>query len=1130
MPTPYYPRLHRLSTLNLIYHGSFDYQLNPWCTSFAGESGVGKSMIADLLQLIFVGASEYKSATHARGNRPPEGLVLDDAVAGGKGLGYAFLTVEVQESRFVVIGCYLAAAARVVTPFIVQQGISFAGQLEPLKRPLGYQDFLSTGGQVLPRADAEAHMRSSQRVTLRFFDRLGDYHRILYDNEILPLDVNQPGVLRNYAKIIRSFSRSGDLDQHKTKDDLKNFLFGEEAKKTIWEDYQKRIGEISQQLADHQHNTGLIADITDKLTRFRGLHERRQVARKAEEALLLAQVIYQQGEELRGTATLAAAAVATTNGQAKLLQLEQAAAQQLMDSAQKELADYLRLSEEQKKLLAEQQEWRQAELAAERKQQELRPAVDKARQYREAMAQVTAWLRTHGNLTELRATQRRHQQTRRDYELVTRLDEQLVADRLTTAFENTGWTTARAAEHAVATLREQVAEGERGHVFTDLTNPDSLACWAFERKRALTLEQESILTHFGRFAELRRVEAEAAHYLHGPDELFARPLQLIEGEQSGFWLHLQGVRVWVPRLAPADCAFTDANAHRITQLFAKRQEAAQHNLKKLQARLQQEEAVYAALQKVAGWQQAIELASQRAVLIQAVGAGLLPDTSIFDEQLELYAADATVRAAHEEAEAAAQKADKTYTKAQVQQGIIGSRLSDIAAKLVGKEELTLTKKNTTAQQANTDAEQQLAGWMREHSIQPEHLPLGESELVLLRADVAALSAAVGTQRTLAGGMRKDEDAARLLHATQLAKRQEATAVYEEKAGRTAPAPPAVVPAASEEPNDTEHEAAASAYRKEFDALMGRYLTDADRERLSYDDELSLLIQEVLPDVVHGFVESEEALGLIEARLQNINEANNQIAGLKIQLLRSVFVRVQEAFDEYVEEAKKIKRYFLAKNAQITGGFSPKLDLTMSDEYPIGWIGVFGQLLSERAAGNSSLFAQLSSLESMQELMRKAYLSSGGKMQNAKDTDLLNPKSYLDLSFDMKSPSGRINHGSTGQTFMAAALLNIARLSVIGGGSKRPGIRLIPVDEAHGLGSNYKALLALAHEEKYQVISLSVGPMIETASAEHRLYFLAFDPDPNALLNLHPMMLNFQQKLVPAALPELPADSLFTNGD
>jgi len=411
-------------------------------------------MIADLLQLIFVGAGEYKSATHAKGNRPPEGLVLDDAVAGGKGLGYAFLTIEKQEGQFIIIGCYLAAAARVVTPFIVQQGISFTSQLQPLNRPLGYQDFLSSTGQVLPRVAAEAHMRSSQRVTLRFFDRLSDYHRILYDNEILPLDVNQPGVLRNYAKIIRSFSRSGDLDQHKTKDDLKNFLFGEEAKKAIWDDYQKRISEISQQLADHQHNTSLIADITDKLTRFRILHERRQQARKAEETLLLAQVLYHQGEELRVAAAAAAAATAAVAGQANLLQLERAAAQQQMRFAQQEVADHSDLKDQQEKLLTEQQAGKQAELAAQQEQLELSPAADKARQYREAVAQVTSWLGTHDNLAKLRATQQRHQQIRRDYELLARLDKQLAADKLTAAFQETGWATAREAEHAVATLRE----------------------------------------------------------------------------------------------------------------------------------------------------------------------------------------------------------------------------------------------------------------------------------------------------------------------------------------------------------------------------------------------------------------------------------------------------------------------------------------------------------------------------------------------------------------------------------------------------------------------------------------------------------------------------------------------------
>ena len=320
MPTAFYPRLHCLSVLNLIYHGNFDYPLNPWCTSFAGDSGVGKSMIADLLQLIFVGKEAYKSATHAQGARPPEGLVLDDATSGGKGLGYAFLTVEVGAGQFLVVGCYLAAAAKAVVPFIVQQGMSFAPKphrLQPLDRPLSYRDLLPANGQVLPLADMPAHMQR-QQATIKFFEhRLSDFHRLLFDNELLPLDVNQPGVLKSYANIIRSFSRSGDLDQHKNKDDLKRFLFGEEAQRSIWHDYQERVREIEQQLADYRANDGRAKDLERKLTRFNSLHTKHQAVQQAQAAWRLEQVVHWQGETRRAEAALAQAttrALATEAG------------------------------------------------------------------------------------------------------------------------------------------------------------------------------------------------------------------------------------------------------------------------------------------------------------------------------------------------------------------------------------------------------------------------------------------------------------------------------------------------------------------------------------------------------------------------------------------------------------------------------------------------------------------------------------------------------------------------------------------------------------------------------------------------------------------------------------------------
>ena len=58
-----YPRIYSLSTIGIIHHQKNDYIFHPYCTDFIGDSDSGKSIIADLLQLIFVGSSVFRSAT-----------------------------------------------------------------------------------------------------------------------------------------------------------------------------------------------------------------------------------------------------------------------------------------------------------------------------------------------------------------------------------------------------------------------------------------------------------------------------------------------------------------------------------------------------------------------------------------------------------------------------------------------------------------------------------------------------------------------------------------------------------------------------------------------------------------------------------------------------------------------------------------------------------------------------------------------------------------------------------------------------------------------------------------------------------------------------------------------------------
>ncbi len=89
-----FPRIFSLSTIGIKQHFNADYLFHPYRTDFSGESGSGKSMIADMIQLILIGSSEFKSATDGNKDRDVKGMLL---ASKGKSSsrGYIFLNIEI---------------------------------------------------------------------------------------------------------------------------------------------------------------------------------------------------------------------------------------------------------------------------------------------------------------------------------------------------------------------------------------------------------------------------------------------------------------------------------------------------------------------------------------------------------------------------------------------------------------------------------------------------------------------------------------------------------------------------------------------------------------------------------------------------------------------------------------------------------------------------------------------------------------------------------------------------------------------------------------------------------------------------------------------------------------------------
>ena len=148
---------------------------------------------------------------------------------------------------------------------------------------------------------------------------------------------------------------------------------------------------------------------------------------------------------------------------------------------------------------------------------------------------------------------------------------------------------------------------------------------------------------------------------------------------------------------------------------------------------------------------------------------------------------------------------------------------------------------------------------------------------------------------------------------------------------------------------------------------------------------------------------------------------------------------------------------------------------------------FRHRLDEVVNNKIGLFQQLEKEVDINKIMMKAFKMEGGG-ENATPEDLLNPKSYFDLDFELKFDSGDINVGSQGQTYTANALLGLARLSLLEREGKK-GLKIMPIDEAEGLGSNYDMLHRLAVKENYQIVSMSIETAGEILENEQFIFMM-----------------------------------------
>jgi exonuclease SbcC len=1078
-----FPRIYSLSTLGIIYHFNTDYRFHPFRTDFSGEGGSGKTMITDMIQLILVGPSAYSSSTEGTLGRPADGMVYQSKKR-TYAAGYLILNVEVSPGKYLAIGAFIEKSSKIVKMFIAQAGFDWEDKLEYLDKPVYYKQFL-VNGQIVPIEMLDDDLED---INVKVFSTK-HYHSLLYQHEILTLDLSESRKkLDSYASIFRSFSRGKGLKTDPSS--LKNFLFGDDDRQLLAK-YNNEVKSISDGYQEQSRYKSEI-ELIDKKQGFIKdlvLLEKAFIQSKAD--YFTERVLF--WHQLKGKQDL-------DFEQCELNYDRVVLEKQYLDIryAEFELEEMknhvLSYRESQQFLSGITERLEKWEEAKENQMQLIATFADKVKQIERIRALLDE---NDGELSDVKLRFAREAKYKDEQLLLTNFVKHLDKNRSRGSFEASRWSTDYALEKLNYAFEakadnDRLLELKALSEFADLGNPDSLAAWAMDYfDRPLSLEEESVLLHF---QSLKRTEPKDVkaddRYLPEPYVLF-ETLDIHEtAGKKGFWLALDGVYEFIDY---ATKQYLNIGPEKKLEVIAQLKQLSKGltaEIKELEAKILEREGLKGVLDSFFNTEGAVVLLASGADYDRAVDEKYLMENSDIEALLALY-----------------ETQDKIFEQ---------QKAAKLAHEQLIKDELRVDPENHKGRIKASEAHFELYNVPVE-GLDKRLADMGGS-LGNLRNDLHSLQLSNGLSDDALTGLKETLlkevknlntlNNLRLKHVTEFNKTEQ---TYSISKGKSAEAERKLRDGVNEYKYN---------FREDFDfdlhtrvvlfdpddgdrGLKSKY----DHDRVKFEQKYNLIVDEAqdavqLKDSFHvgqlahrllptvfttpQALEEQEVELLLSEKLTSLYEAIRQIGTHKIEILKRVFSEVHKAFREHVAKVAQIDAYFKKPNKVITGGNKASLALFYPKDYPAKWMSVFARMLDDQTP--YTLFEKISKEIDINEMMKQAFVDEGGT-KNANIDDLLNPKSYFDLEFTLVLESGELNSGSNSQTYSGNALLGLARLSLIED-PDRKGIRIMPIDEAQGLGSNYEMLRKIAIAEHYQILSMSIDTAGEIRVGEQYIYMLS----------------------------------------
>lgn len=276
-------KIYSLTTVGLLKHFNQDYQFHEERTDFTGRNGVGKSIIADLLQIIFVG--DKKLIKFGTGGINPDKRTIH-SLPYKQNEAYTFLNVEIGDNNFIVVGACISSNPGVpLKPFVILKTANINDNIEYnyFDKPITSSDFLDKSGRVFSLKKLASNLLNERKAHLKHFvysEDLGKYYSFLYSKEILSINLGVNENLKAFSTVIQSFSRANTLKLSNSKS-LKDFLF-ETSNKEYLDEYRKLEVNLSKLTIGFNRLDKKIIDIKKKQLELSSLKKQSENLNKNE--------------------------------------------------------------------------------------------------------------------------------------------------------------------------------------------------------------------------------------------------------------------------------------------------------------------------------------------------------------------------------------------------------------------------------------------------------------------------------------------------------------------------------------------------------------------------------------------------------------------------------------------------------------------------------------------------------------------------------------------------------------------------------------------------------------------------------------------------------------------------------